>query len=120
MIDGTHGEKDSLNGRLRLPASGIYRDSAIPRCKSKSIPAGWRLTPPPALVWPRKSTLRLHPCIVQNLQPDRLRLLLLFNVELNQARASLDIQADGEQARTVKSGERWQGCDFNLDIVSAP
>ena len=69
MIAESIRKRALLNWRLCLQTSGIYRDSAIPGCKvkvktakSKSKPAGRRLTPPPALVWPRTSALRLHPC----------------------------------------------------------
>jgi hypothetical protein len=48
MIAAATRKSTSLNWRLRLQTSGIYRDSAIPGCKVKVKTGGdGRLTPPP-------------------------------------------------------------------------
>ena len=41
MIGGIHKKKESLNWRLRLQTSGIYRDCAIPGCKVKVKTGGF-------------------------------------------------------------------------------
>lgn len=59
MIARTKRKTSSLNWRLRLQTSGIYRIRAIPGgCNT----GAGRASPGPGLVWPRKSALRLHPC----------------------------------------------------------
>ena len=63
-----------MNWRLRLQTSGIYRDSAIPGSNLKSQNRRAGDSPPPALVWPRKSALRLHPCRALSSAPVKLSL----------------------------------------------
>jgi hypothetical protein len=63
MIADSTRKTAFLNWRLRLQTSGIYRDHAIPVCKVKVKTGGLAAdAASPALVWPRKSALRLHPC----------------------------------------------------------